>query len=90
MLQCEVINGNEKGSDIQTICDYSQLVKQKLFGAEHQLKAGSLVDINPKDKISDELFPNKDNFVFLDHSNGDYYCYNNPNLDGRFLTNKLI
>jgi len=74
MLQCEVINGEEKGSDISTISQYNDATRAVMYGIEQSAVAGSVINFNPKAKLNDELFPEKGNCVFLDHSNGDYYC----------------
>ena len=73
MLQVEIINGNEKGSDIKNINDYTWIMKTKI--AKYNLEI-----LNNKDSsnsISDMLFPNKLNYAFLDHSNGDFYWFKN-------------
>ena len=69
MLQVEVVNGNEKGSDLETIKSYTNIMKQKLshIHKDSKICSDSLIT------IKDKLFPNKMNFVFLDHSNGDFY-----------------
>lgn len=81
MLQWEVINGDEKGTDISKISEYNEVAKYKLNAKDNALAAGSIINFDPKAKVQDELFPYKDNIAFLDHSNGDYYCLKTPTID---------
>ena len=74
MLQVEVINGNEKGSNLQFINNFIDLMKQK-HSHFHLLKSAQISDGNQNIKIQDKIFPNKQNYVFLDHSNGDFYWF---------------
>ena len=85
MLQCEVINGNEKGSDISKIEYFNQEAQRRRDAYEEEHAVGSVVKNDPKIKLIEALFPHQDNFVFLDHSNGDYYCYNTPTIDVNLL-----
>lgn len=81
MLQWEVINGDEKGSDVESISEYSNLASKIRKEYENDQPVGSVVNLDPNFRTSKELLPFKDNFVFLDHSNGDYYWYNTPTID---------
>lgn len=77
MLQAEVINGNEKGSDLATIYDYNDYIKNRLMHHEENVTSGSSGNLDSKVRLEEALFPNKSNYIFLDHSNGDFYYYNN-------------
>ncbi|CAI2384980.1 unnamed protein product [Moneuplotes crassus] len=81
MLQCEVINGGEKGSSLSEISKYNKIARNKIQEKEKCETVGSIVKKDSKAKLHKLLFPFEDNFVFLDDSNGDYYCYKSPNLD---------
>ena len=86
MLQCEVINGDEKGSDIKTITDYSNKARKRMSTQETQTVVGSVINYETQTKMDDFLFPYKDNFCFLDHSNGDYYWFKSLNT-ARYSSN---
>ena len=81
MLQWEVINGNEKSSDINKISQYNKEARIRLIKMETDTAVGSIISHDSKAQLHDALFPFKDNFVFLDHSNGDYYCYKPLDFD---------
>ena len=87
MLQVEVINGNERGSNLHNINDYTDYMKQKL----NQFNSGKttgIIDLNYSVKINDKIFPNKQNYVFLDHSNGDYYWFKSSEIDNNSWNNE--
>lgn len=67
MLQTEVINGEEKGSGLNTIYEYADIIKEKLSNDQAEVGAGSIADLDPKIRLDHELFPNRNNIVFLDH-----------------------
>jgi hypothetical protein len=85
MLQCQVINGEEKGSGIETISEYNKIASKLKSNYASDHAVGSVVNQNSNSRISRELLPYKDNFLFLDHSNGDYYGYNTPTIDASVL-----
>lgn len=76
MLQAEVINGDEKGSDLETIYEYNEIIKDKIYNYQENIAAGSIANMDPKIRLNEALYPNKSNYIFLDHSNGDFYWFN--------------
>lgn len=81
MLQWEVINGHEKGSSLSEISKYNKIARNRVQEKEKCETVGSIIKKDSNTKLHKLLFPFEDNFVFLDDSNGDYYCYKSPNIN---------
>lgn len=81
MLPCEVINGKEKGTALGHISKYTKYARSRIKNQEADPTVGSIGKKKAKESLDSILFPFEDNFVFLDSTNGDYYCYKASNFD---------
>lgn len=81
MLQCEVINGRGKGGPISEIQKFTKQARARQIDYDNDMVVGSVVKKDSRAKLYKLLNPFQDNFVFLDNTNGDYYCYKAPEMD---------